>query len=131
MMCSPEPIKKQFKVGFSKMKNLRLLIVRNVHICGDLEYLPNALRLLDWNEYPSSSLPTTFCPQKMVALKMPQSQIILDKFLKVWLIISIYNIVFFLKLYLKICWSWIQIFFFWVVTELTIRIPKIYGFSLL
>ncbi|KAM3741455.1 hypothetical protein ACB098_08G178900 [Castanea mollissima] len=82
MLCSSEPIKKQFKVGFYKMKNLRLLIVRNVHICGDLKYLPNSLRLLDWSEYPSSSLPSTFCPQKIIALKMPQSHIRLDKLLK-------------------------------------------------
>ncbi|KAK7833041.1 putative disease resistance protein rpp1, partial [Quercus suber] len=54
---------------------------RNVHICGDLEYLPNALRLFDWNEYPSSSLPFTFCPHKIFALKMPQSNISLDKLL--------------------------------------------------
>ncbi|XP_075657647.1 disease resistance protein Roq1-like [Castanea sativa] len=82
MLCSPEPIKKQFKIGFSKMKNLRLLIVRNVPIYGDFEYLPNALSLLDWSEYPSSFLPSSFCPQKIVALKMPQSNIRLDKLLK-------------------------------------------------
>ncbi|XP_050277880.1 disease resistance protein RPV1-like [Quercus robur] len=78
MLCSPENV--QLKADFlKKMKNLRLLIISNAHVCGGIEYLPNGLRLLDWSEFPFSSLPTTFHPQKLIALKMPQSHIKLDK----------------------------------------------------
>ncbi|KAJ4829570.1 hypothetical protein Tsubulata_051134, partial [Turnera subulata] len=38
-----------------------------------LEYLPNTLRLLRWDLYPSPSLPSNFCPENMVYLKMPGS----------------------------------------------------------
>ena len=60
------------------MKNLKFLIVANVDICGDIKYLPNELRLLDWPKFPLSSLPYNFCPQKLVALNMPQSQVIVE-----------------------------------------------------
>ena len=80
----------QLKADFlKKMKNLRLLIISNVHVCGGIEYLPNGLRLLDWSEYPFSSLPTAFHPQKLVALKMPQSHIKLDKPFKVLLLVFV------------------------------------------
>ena len=86
MLCPPgEPRKVQFNDQFLKMKNLRLLIISNVHVCGGIEYLPNGLRLLD----PFSSLPTAFHPQKLVALKMPQSHIKLDKPFKVLLLVFV------------------------------------------
>ena len=49
MICSPESSKIQLEPKcLEKMKNLKFLIVSNVEICGDLEYLPNGLRVLDW-----------------------------------------------------------------------------------
>ncbi|KAF5469454.1 hypothetical protein F2P56_013528 [Juglans regia] len=42
---------------FKKMKSLRLFINRNVHFSRGPSYLSNELRLLDWSEYPSESLP--------------------------------------------------------------------------
>ncbi|XP_065630768.1 disease resistance protein RUN1-like [Quercus suber] len=84
MICSPERAKLQLEAKcFEKMKNLKFLIVGNVDICGSIEYLPNELRLLDWPEFPLSSLPSNFRPQNLIALSMPQSQVILDKFLEV------------------------------------------------
>ena len=84
MIVSPEPTKLQLKANcFEKMKNLKFLIVGNVDICRGVEYLPNGLRLLDWQGFPFSSLPSNFRPQKLIALNMPQSQIILDKLFKV------------------------------------------------
>ena len=65
------------------MKNPKFLIVGNVDICGGFEYLPNGLRLLDWTRFPLSSFPSNFRPQKLIALAMPQSHIILDKVLEV------------------------------------------------
>ncbi|KAJ4838758.1 hypothetical protein Tsubulata_035631, partial [Turnera subulata] len=40
-----------------------------------LEYLPNTLRLLHWDLYPSLSLPLNFCPDNLVHLKMPWSSL--------------------------------------------------------
>ena len=75
MLKSHKPTKVQLKAQFLKMKNLRLLIIRNVQSCGRLEYLPNGLRLLDWPGFPSSSLPSDFCPTQLVALEMSGSRI--------------------------------------------------------
>ncbi|KAF3956265.1 hypothetical protein CMV_018596 [Castanea mollissima] len=72
----PQPRKMQLNLG--KMKSLKYLTIRNV-TCEDLKSLPNGLRLLDWNEFPLSSLPSTFEPTKLVVLNMQRSHIELDK----------------------------------------------------
>ena len=83
-MCPPKRAKLQLEAKcLEKMKNLKFLIVNNVDICGGIEYLPNELRLLDWPEFPFSSLPFNFRPQKLIALNMPESQVILDRLLEV------------------------------------------------
>ena len=64
------------------MKNLKFLIVHNI-ICEDLKYLPNELRLIDWNEFPLTSLPAVTNLQKLVALNMPGSHIKLDEHFEV------------------------------------------------
>nr|XP_023880265.1 probable WRKY transcription factor 19 [Quercus suber] len=62
----------QLKAQFCKMKNLRLLLIRNVRCCnGPLECLPNGLSLLDWRDYPFSSWPPNFFPKKLVVLNVP------------------------------------------------------------
>ena len=84
MICSPKSSKIQLEPKcLEKMKNLKFLIVSNVEICGDLNYLPNGLRVLDWPGFPSSSLPSNFCPPKLVVLNMPKSQLLLPKLLEV------------------------------------------------
>nr|XP_023914478.1 TMV resistance protein N-like [Quercus suber] len=86
MICSPERVKLQLEAKcFEKMKNLKFLIVVNVDICGSIEYLPNELRLLDWPEFSLSSLPSNFRSQNLIALIMPQSHFILDKFFEMGL----------------------------------------------
>ncbi|KAL4622118.1 hypothetical protein ACB092_06G274500 [Castanea dentata] len=71
MLYSRKPKKLHLKAQmFRKMKNLRLLTIRNVHCCGQLEYLPNGLRLLDWRKYPLPSLPSHFSPKNLVVLNM-------------------------------------------------------------
>ncbi|KAJ4845868.1 hypothetical protein Tsubulata_048168, partial [Turnera subulata] len=74
---------------FEEMDNLRLLrfyCLDDSHIPTKnptklhlpqqgLEYLPNTLRLLHWDRYPSASLPSNFCPENMVYLKMPGSSL--------------------------------------------------------
>ncbi|XP_030933515.1 disease resistance protein RPP2B-like isoform X6 [Quercus lobata] len=59
-LCLPQPGNMQLDLG--KMKSLKYLKVHNV-ICEDLKSLPNGLRLLDWNAFPLSSLPSTFEPK--------------------------------------------------------------------
>ena len=51
--------------------------------CENLNYLPNELRLIDWNEFPLSSLPAIVNLQKLVALNMPRSNIKLDEHFEV------------------------------------------------
>ena len=76
----PKP--KNMKLNLEKMKNLKYLKVCNV-ICEDLQSLPNGLTLLDWNEFPLSSLPSAFEPKNLVVLKMRQSHIKLDEHFEV------------------------------------------------
>ena len=62
--------------AFRKMKNLRLLIVRNANISGGhLDFLSNELRLLDWPGYPFPSLPCSFHPKNLVELNLSYSLI--------------------------------------------------------
>uniref|UniRef100_A0A2N9IK80 ADP-ribosyl cyclase/cyclic ADP-ribose hydrolase n=1 Tax=Fagus sylvatica TaxID=28930 RepID=A0A2N9IK80_FAGSY len=76
MLCPPgEPTKVQFNDQFLKMKNLRLLIICNIKSCGCLEYLPNGLKLLDWQGFPWSSLPPKFYPKHLVSLNLSHSRI--------------------------------------------------------
>ena len=68
---SPEPVRMTLQgEPFERMKNLKLLLVENVHICEEFQYLPNGLRLLEWHKFPFSSWPSKYCPQKLVALNM-------------------------------------------------------------
>ncbi|XP_075659709.1 TMV resistance protein N-like [Castanea sativa] len=75
-LCFPQP--RNMQIDFGRMKKLKYLIVRNL-ICEDVKYLPNELRLIDWNEFPLSSLPATVSLQKLVALTVPGSHIKLDE----------------------------------------------------
>ncbi|XP_057733490.1 disease resistance protein RPV1-like isoform X2 [Arachis stenosperma] len=61
--------------AFQKMNNIRILIVRNTHFIPEPSYLPNSLRLLEWDRYPSKSLPSNFHPKDIVDLSLPCSQL--------------------------------------------------------
>ncbi|KAG2663145.1 hypothetical protein I3760_16G014000 [Carya illinoinensis] len=58
--------------AFSNMKKLRLLKICNVHLPEGLEYLSNKLHLLEWHEYPLTSMPNNFQPHNLVELIMPR-----------------------------------------------------------
>ncbi|XP_030958058.1 TMV resistance protein N-like isoform X1 [Quercus lobata] len=75
-LCLPQP--RNMQLDFGRMTNLKYLTVRNL-ICEDVIYLPNELRLIDWNGFPLPSLPATINLQKLVALKVPGSHIKLDE----------------------------------------------------
>ena len=70
------------QIDFGRMKKLKYLIVRNL-ICEDVKYLSIELRLIDWNEFPLPSLPSTVNLQKLVALNVPGSHIKLDEHFEV------------------------------------------------
>ncbi|KOM47669.1 hypothetical protein LR48_Vigan07g137300 [Vigna angularis] len=65
--------------AFKKMKNLRILIVRNAIFSSGPSYLPNSLRLIDWKGYPSKSFPPDFYPHRIVDFKLPHSSLIFKK----------------------------------------------------
>ncbi|XP_050252990.1 TMV resistance protein N-like isoform X2 [Quercus robur] len=60
---------------FSRMCNLRLLIIDNVHIPNGLNHLSNELRLLEWHGYSSKCLPSRFQSKELVELKLQFSKI--------------------------------------------------------
>ncbi|TKY68188.1 TMV resistance protein N [Spatholobus suberectus] len=62
--------------AFEKMKNLRILIVRNTKFSTGPSYLPNNLRLLDWIEFPSESFPPNFYPENIVDFKLSHSPLV-------------------------------------------------------
>ncbi|PRQ24005.1 putative TIR domain, P-loop containing nucleoside triphosphate hydrolase [Rosa chinensis] len=60
---------------FKKMINLKLFINVNGRFCGNVDYFPNQLRVLDWRYCPLQSLPSNFNMKNMVQLSMPCSRI--------------------------------------------------------
>nr|XP_023903114.1 TMV resistance protein N-like [Quercus suber] len=64
-----------FPKALSKMYNLRLLIINGVHIPTGLDYLSNNLRYLHCHGYSSKCLPSSFQPEKLVALTLWRSEI--------------------------------------------------------
>lgn len=74
-----EEVHRWTDTAFQKMKNLRILIIRNTTFSIGPSYLPNSLRLLNWKGYPSRSLPPNFHPQRIVDFKLPHSSLILEK----------------------------------------------------
>ncbi|XP_045829222.1 TMV resistance protein N-like isoform X2 [Trifolium pratense] len=65
--------------AFEKMKNLRILILRNTLFLSGPNYLPNSLRLLDWKSFPSKNFPPDFYPYRIVDFKLPHCSMILKK----------------------------------------------------
>ena len=61
--------------AFPKMPNLKLLIIHGVQLLHGPKNLPNKLRILDWSEYPSKSLPSDFQPDELVELHLLHSKI--------------------------------------------------------
>ena len=89
-LCSHKPTTVTLATNALKeMRNLKFLMVDNVHIRKELKYLPNGLRLLQLPNYPFT-LPSNFRPQKLVTLEMPRSCIRLEKLFKqVWFSLKI------------------------------------------
>ncbi|XP_028807417.1 disease resistance protein RML1A-like [Neltuma alba] len=69
---------------FRKMPNLRFLKFHyshghegscTVNLSSGLESLPNSLRCLQWDNFPSKCLPLSFCAEKLVVLRMQGSHL--------------------------------------------------------
>ncbi|KAJ7970184.1 Disease resistance protein [Quillaja saponaria] len=61
--------------AFKRMKNLRILMVENAYFSEGPKHLPNNLRVLDWKNYPSMSLPPDFHPKNLVVLSLLDSRL--------------------------------------------------------
>ncbi|GAU12317.1 hypothetical protein TSUD_252680 [Trifolium subterraneum] len=66
-------------IAFEKMHHLKILIVRGSTFSSKPKHLPNDLRLLDWKEYPSKTLPPEFYPTKIINLNLRNSQLTIKK----------------------------------------------------
>ena len=74
ILRSPNPVTMKLQgEPFERMKKLKFLLVENVHICAEFQYLPDGLRLLELHKFSFSSWPSKYCPQKLVALNMSWS----------------------------------------------------------
>ncbi|CAL2241082.1 unnamed protein product [Prunus armeniaca] len=60
---------------FLKMKNLKIFMNYNVCLSGNIGYLPNMLRVLNWHRCPLQSFPPNFRPKGLVVLNLPCSHI--------------------------------------------------------
>ncbi|XP_008245069.1 PREDICTED: TMV resistance protein N-like [Prunus mume] len=60
---------------FRNMVNLEIFINDNASLCGHINYLPNALRLIDWDRCQLQSLPPNFQGNSLVEFSMPRSHI--------------------------------------------------------
>ncbi|CAL9004936.1 unnamed protein product [Prunus brigantina] len=60
---------------FRNMVNLEIFINRNASLYGHINYLPNALRLIDWDRCQLQSLPPNFQANHLVEFNMPHSHI--------------------------------------------------------
>ncbi|KAI9086125.1 hypothetical protein K1719_031846 [Acacia pycnantha] len=69
-------------LSFKKMTNLRILIIRKVQFSTGPKYLPDSLRWLEWEGYPSTNLPPKFSPNKLVFFKLCCSPFRFEKPLK-------------------------------------------------
>ncbi|XP_050263122.1 disease resistance protein RPV1-like [Quercus robur] len=82
MLYSPKPITLELHAqAFRRMRNIKFLILNNVHIDGCLEYFPNSLVLLDLYNC-SFSLPSNGYPQQLVYFNMPYSNIRIHELFK-------------------------------------------------
>ena len=84
-------------VAYTKMPNLKLLIIHGVQLLYGPKHLPNKLRLLDWSEYPSKSLPLDFQLDELAELHLLHSKIeLLWKGTKVRLLFKYFDTTLFL-----------------------------------
>ncbi|KAL2318720.1 hypothetical protein Fmac_032596 [Flemingia macrophylla] len=77
--------------AFEKMKWLRILIVRNTLFSLEPKHLPNHLKVLDWEEYPSEAFPSKFHPKNIIVFNLPRSHLPLEEPFKRFSCLTIMN----------------------------------------
>ncbi|XP_075650238.1 disease resistance protein RPS4B-like [Castanea sativa] len=65
----------EYSEAFSKMFNLRLLMIDDLHIPNGLNHVSNSLRHLIWNGYSSKCLSSSFQPKELVKLELHSNNI--------------------------------------------------------
>ncbi|XP_054782077.1 disease resistance protein RUN1-like [Prosopis cineraria] len=75
LTLSPDTFKKMPKLRFLKFYSPKDRRSCKVNLSSGLESLSEQLRYLQWDGYPLESLPSTFCPEKLVELCMQNSHI--------------------------------------------------------
>ncbi|XP_008231758.1 PREDICTED: TMV resistance protein N-like [Prunus mume] len=60
---------------FRNMVNLQIFKIHNASLRGNINYLPNALRIIDWPSCQLQSLPPNFQGNRLVEFEMPGSHI--------------------------------------------------------
>ncbi|KAL4317434.1 hypothetical protein AHAS_Ahas15G0384700 [Arachis hypogaea] len=68
--------------AFKKMRNLKTLFIRHTYFSQGPKYLPNWLRVLNWEEYPSPCLPLDFHPEGLVIFQLSGKSIQSVRFLE-------------------------------------------------
>ncbi|QHO14081.1 hypothetical protein S83_052857 [Arachis hypogaea] len=68
--------------AFKKMRNLKTLFIRHTYFSQGPKYLPNCLRVLNWEEYPSPCLPLDFHPEGLVIFQLSGKSIQSVRFLE-------------------------------------------------
>ncbi|XLT60732.1 hypothetical protein HN873_053336 [Arachis hypogaea] len=64
------------------MRNLKTLFIRHTYFSQGPKYLPNCLRVLNWEEYPSPCLPLDFHPEGLVIFQLSGKSIQSVRFLE-------------------------------------------------
>jgi hypothetical protein len=62
--------------AFKKMRNLKTLVIKGGHFSKGPKYLPNSLRVVEWEGYPSEYLPHDFHPKKLAIFNLQKSCIV-------------------------------------------------------
>nr|WIL60006.1 nodulation protein [Melilotus officinalis] len=93
MLDPPQPLRQEdwSDTVFKRMSYLRILIVRSTTFSSEPKYLPNELRLLDWEGYPSKSLPPNFHPKKIIVFNLPKSRLTFEEPFKEFSYLTVMN----------------------------------------
>ncbi|PNY09925.1 TMV resistance protein N [Trifolium pratense] len=78
MLDPPNYVRKVYlnASAFEKMNSLRILIVRHTTFSSEPKHLPDHLRLLEWDTYPSKTFPPQFYPRNIIILNLLHTQLI-------------------------------------------------------
>lgn len=74
LSINPQAFVRMHKLKFLKFR-VGSRLEAHVHLPQGLEYLPNELRLLHWDCYPSKHLPSKFLAKHLVQLVMRKSNL--------------------------------------------------------